>query len=114
MGVLEKVIWGYCGFTYSSKAKESKGENEDSAMDPQEIQALMRAKSYFPTKARKRKNPMEWDYFKRLRDQVTWSIRKAKLQYFEKLCNQSVGKPRKMWSELNRLLGMVAGRRLIF
>ena len=31
MGVLEKVVWGDCGFTYSYE--ESKGEKEDTPMD---------------------------------------------------------------------------------
>ena len=70
----------------------------------QEIRALMRAKSSFLTKARKSKTE-DWDKFRKLRNQVTWSIRKAKQQHFERLSNQAAGNTRKVWRELNRLLG---------
>ena len=71
----------------------------------QEIRALMRVKSYFLTKARKSKKTEDWDKFRKLRNQVTWSIRKAKQQHFERLSNQAAGNNRKVWRELNRLLG---------
>ena len=71
----------------------------------QEIRALMRVKSYFLTKARKSKKTEDWDKFRKLRNQVTWSIRKAKQQHFERLSNQVADNTRKVWRELNRLLG---------
>lgn len=105
MGVYWKKLFGdIVDLHIPLKLKRARVRMKTLPWITQEIQALMRAKSYFLTKARKRKNPIDWDHFKRLRNQVTWSIHKAKLQYFQKLCNQSVGKPRKMWSELNRLL----------
>ena len=35
----------------------------------------------------------------------TENIRKAKIQYFEELSEQSKGNPKKAWREVNRLLG---------
>ena len=65
----------------------------------------MRAKSYFLSKAKKNKKAEDWDQFKRLRNRVTWQLRRAKQQYFKDLTKQSRRSPSKVWKELNRLLG---------
>ena len=70
-----------------------------------EIRALMRARSYYCTKAKKSKKVEDWDKYKRLRNHVTQRLRKAKLQYFEGLSEQSGRNPRKAWKEVSRLLG---------
>ena len=65
----------------------------------------MRARSYYCTKAKKSKKVEDWDKYKRLRNHVTQRLRKAKLQYFEGLSEQSGRNPRKAWKEVSRLLG---------
>lgn len=49
-----------------------------------------------------------WNLYRKLRYRVTWEVKRAKgakIQYFEKISEQSSGNPRKMWKELNRVLG---------
>ena len=70
-----------------------------------DIRALMRARNYFGTKAKKSKRAEDWEHFKKLRNHVTWCQRRAKRHYFEDLSVQSAGNPRKAWKEINRLLG---------
>ena len=70
-----------------------------------DIRALMRARNYFRTKAKKSKRAEDWEHFKKLRNHVTWCQRRAKRHYFEDLSVQSAGNPRKAWKEINRLLG---------
>ena len=69
------------------------------------VRALMRARSYFSTKAKKSRKVEDWEKYKSVRNLVTQSIRKAKIQYFEELSEQSKGNPKKAWREVNRLLG---------
>ena len=71
----------------------------------QDIRALMRTRSYFLTKAKKSRKAEDWEKFRRLRNQVTCGLRKAKLHHFENLSLQSASNPRKVWNELKRLLG---------
>ncbi len=68
-----------------------------------EVRKLMRAKSYYRTKARKSKKVEDWEQYRKLRNQVTWELKNAKLLYFEKLSEQSSRNPRKVWKELNKL-----------
>ena len=95
MGVLEEV----CGFTYSYE--ESKGEKEDTPMDYTRSSGPNEGEELFPHQGKKTE---DWDNFRRLRNQVTWCIRKAKQQHFQRLSNQAVGNPRKVWRELNSFL----------
>ena len=69
------------------------------------IRALMRARSYFSTKAKKSRKDEDWEKYKSVRNLVTQRIRKAKIQYFEELSEESKGNPKKAWREVNRLLG---------
>ena len=80
-----------------------------------DIRALMRARSYYATKARKARKSKEaedWEQYRRIRNLVTHKIRKAKLQYFEGLSEQSKKNPRKAWKEVNRVLGSVCKRKI--
>ncbi len=54
----------------------------------------MIARSYYRTKARKSKKVEDWEQYRKLRNQVTWELKNAKLQYFEKLSEQSSRNPR--------------------
>ena len=69
------------------------------------VRALMRARSYFSTKAKKSRKVEDWEKYKKVRNLVTQRIRKAKIQFFEELSEQSKGNPKKAWREVNRLLG---------
>ena len=46
----------------------------------------------------------DWECYCKLRNQVTWLVKRAKLQYFEIL---AVGNPRKVWKEVNGILNEV-------
>ena len=69
------------------------------------IRTLMRAKRYFHKKAKKGRSTEDWEQYRRLRNQATWSLRKAKKEHFEQLSEQSARNPQKVWKELDRLLG---------
>ena len=70
-----------------------------------EIQVLMQARTYHLTKANKNRKLEYWAKFKSIRNQLKMYMRKAKLEYFKQLSGQSVSNPRKVWQEVNRLLG---------
>ena len=69
------------------------------------IRALMRARSYYLTKAKRSGQIEDWKEFRRVRNQVTASLRAARREHFENLCTQSAGNPGKVWKELSRLVG---------
>ena len=71
----------------------------------QEVRAMMRARSYFCTKAKRGRKVEDWEQYKRLRNRVTQTLKKEKLRYFEGLIEQSAKNPKKAWKEVNRLLG---------
>ena len=70
-----------------------------------EVRKLMKARTYYCTKAKKSKKVEDWEQYRRLRNRVTWELKKAKLQYFDDLSHQASGNPKKLWKELNRVLG---------
>ena len=64
-----------------------------------DVRRLMRARNYHRTKARNSKRAEDWMQYRKLRNLVTWELKKAKLEY---LSRQST---KKVWKELNRVLG---------
>ena len=66
-----------------------------------EVRKLMKARTYYCTKAKKSKKVEDWEQYRRLRNRVTWELKKAKLQYFDDLSHQASGNPKKLWKELN-------------
>ena len=70
-----------------------------------EIRVLMRARLYYLTKAKKSKRMEDWVSFKSVKNQLKQSLKKAKLEYFKRLSEQSARNPRKAWQEVSRLLG---------
>lgn len=69
-----------------------------------EIWVLMRARTYHLTKAKKSRKFEDWAKFKSIR-KLKMFMRKPKLEYFKQLSGQSVSNPRKVWQEVNMLLG---------
>ena len=67
-----------------------------------DVRRLMRARNYHRTKARNSKRAEDWMQYRKLRNLVTWELKKAKLKYFESVSRQST---KKLWKELNRVLG---------
>ena len=70
-----------------------------------EIRMLMRKRSYQCTKAKKSKKAEDWARYKTLRNEVTTKLRQAKLSYFTELSNKPPTFCKKVWTEVNRLLG---------
>ena len=70
-----------------------------------EIHAMMRARSYSFNKTKKSRKVEDWEKFKKVRNQLTNCLRKAKLDYFEEMSKHSAKNPRKAWKEVDRLLG---------
>ena len=69
------------------------------------VRKLMRARNYYCTKSKKSRNQDDWKQYRKLRNLVTWELKKAKTQFFERMSDHSLRNPRKMWKELNRVLG---------
>ena len=49
-----------------------------------DVRKLMRARNNCCAMAKKSKKADDWMKYQRLRNQVVWKLKKAKLQYFEK------------------------------
>ena len=67
MGVLERVAWGDCGFTYSYE--ESKGEKEDIPMDYTRYSGPNEGEELFAHQGKEEQE--DWDNFRRLRNRMT-------------------------------------------
>ena len=52
-------------------------------------------------RAKKSKKADDWMRYRSLRNKVAWELKKAKLQYFDKMSGQS---SKKAWRELNQVL----------
>ena len=55
--------------------------------------------------AKKSKRMEDWVRFKSIRNQLKQSVKRAELEYFKRLSEQSARNPRKAWQEVSRLLG---------
>ena len=67
-----------------------------------DVRILMRARNYYCAKAKKTKKEEDWKQYRKLKNRVTWELKRSKLQYFEALSEQSSGNHGK---ELNKILG---------
>ena len=67
-----------------------------------DVRKLKRARNNCCAMAKKSKKADAWMKNRRLRNQVVWELKKAKLQYFEKMSGLS---SKKAWRELNQVLG---------
>ena len=65
-----------------------------------DVRRLMKARTYYRTKAKKSMRVEDWEQYRKLTNQVTWRLKKAKLEYFGSLSQQSSRNPRKVWKEL--------------
>ena len=50
-----------------------------------DVRRLMKARTYYRTKAKKSMKVEDWEQYRKLRNQVTWRLKKAKLKYFGSL-----------------------------
>ena len=73
------------------------------------IRMLMKERIRLCKKAKKTKQAEDWEHYRNLRNTVTTEMRKAKLQFFERVSKEAKTNPRKAWKEISRLLG--SGRR---
>ena len=69
------------------------------------IRMLMRARNSYLTKFRKSKDPKAWECFRNLKNKIKTELKKAKKDYFEKVCTTFKHKSRRMWDEINKALG---------
>ena len=76
------------------------------------IRVMMRARTYYFTKAKKSRKAEDWERFRCIRNRLKQCLRRAKLEYFEEMSKQSAKNPRKAWQEVNRLLGNGSKRRI--
>lgn len=65
----------------------------------------MRVRNYYGTKAKNGKRPEDWEMYQRLRNEVTSMVRQARVNVFEKLSAGVARNPRKMWREMNKIIG---------
>ena len=76
-----------------------------------EIRLLMKQRVFQLKRAKRAKQTEDWECYKKLRNTVTKEMRKAKLQFFERVSGDARSNPSKAWRELGRLLG--GGQRLV-
>lgn len=53
----------------------------------------------------KAKNQCDWKCFRNLRKKVKKELKVSKVLYFEQICHDAAHQPRKMWREVNKVLG---------
>ena len=72
-----------------------------------DVRWLMRVRNNSCARAKKSKKADDWMRYRSLRNKVAWELKKAKLQYFDKMSGQS---SKKAWRELNQVLGRKGGK----
>ncbi len=70
-----------------------------------ETHSLMRARNYFLNRHRKSNTTADWNQYVKYRNRVKINLKINKKNHFEGLCKDLRGKPRQVWTELNRALG---------
>ena len=53
----------------------------------------------------KTKNQCDWKCFRNLRKKVKKELKVSKVLYFDQICHDAAHQPRKMWKEINKVLG---------
>ena len=69
-----------------------------------EIRVLLRTRTYFLTKAHRTNDPDDWRKYRKLRNKVTTTLRKAEKEYFQEVARNQ-GNPRAVWKDLNKVIG---------
>ena len=69
-----------------------------------EIKQLMRERDYAHRKARKTNKELDWSAYRRLRNRVNMSIRKAKDNYSRKVVDENADNPRNFWKIVKRVI----------
>ena len=65
----------------------------------------MRVRNYYGTKAKRGKKAEDWEKYRSLRNEVTYMVRQARVKFFEKLGAEAARNVRKLWRELDRIMG---------
>ena len=71
----------------------------------EEVRRVMRARNYFRKEFRKTRDPMDWEHFRKLRNLVKRQLKDAKIDHFEGVCRDVARQLRRMWKEIDRVLG---------
>lgn len=71
----------------------------------QKLRKLIHVRNYYSTKAKRGKKAEDWEKYWRLRNDVTCMVRQARVKFFEKLGVEAAKNPRKMWRELEKIMG---------
>ena len=69
-----------------------------------EIKQLMRERDYAHRKARKTNKELDWSAYRRLRNRVNMSFRKAKENYSRKVVDENADNPRNFWKIVKRVI----------
>ena len=71
----------------------------------EEVREIMRVRNSLWKKARKTKDEQTWLEFRLARNYVTAEMRRCKRAYLEDVIKSTRKQPRRLWSELNRVMG---------
>ena len=97
------VFSGLFEQNFPKLTKTVKKRRKDKPYITQEIKILMKERDCMQKKYAK--HPLTYDeQFKRLRNQVTNKIRKAKHQYYKNILDSSSGDTKKTWSVINQII----------
>ena len=71
----------------------------------EEIQRLIRVRNQQWKKAKRTKDEQAWIEYRMVRNYVTTVLRKSKREYLESVVQQSRKQPKKLWTEISKMLG---------
>ena len=71
----------------------------------EEMREMMKIRNHLWKNAKQTKDKHVWIEFRRVRNFVTSEMRRCKREYLESAINQAKKHPRKLWLEVNKLLG---------
>ena len=70
-----------------------------------EIRAQMKSRNYYMKKYGKTRDPLDWEQYRQLRNSVKQSLKTAKKDHFNEICNDFGKQPRKVCAEVNKAIG---------
>ena len=70
-----------------------------------ELRSLMRTRNYYHKKHQRTHDPVDWEMFKSLRNQVNHQLKRAKADHYTSICKDMSRNAKPTWDHLNSALG---------
>lgn len=85
--------------------KKSRKKRQHVPWITEEVRELFKIRDHLGKKARKTKDEEVWIEYRMVRNYVTAELRRSKRAYLEGIALQSRRQPKRIWNELNKLMG---------